>query len=299
MFLLTYARAAIARKITMNIDCADPGYLEKYSKTLPQASHLVRLAQYLLANHGGYSTLRTLFGDALRRAYDEVIDMPRTGRWSLAQLEKTEKTYVGTKVEILVRHALGLPKGNRLDLLIDGTEVDIKNTVRSTWTIPQEAVGEVCLVVRGDDKASTFSAGLLWARAEFLTTEPNRDGKVTVSARRGMSTILWLVNEGALPPNLFEAMTEADRNHILDPSVGGTVRLVRLFRIYQGVEMPRHIILSVAQQKDPMKRLRKNGGARDLLSTEGFTLFSGKWDADELQRRNMRIASDSFICLPV
>jgi Restriction endonuclease NaeI len=282
----------------MPLDCADNGYLREYSKTSPQAIHLVRLAKFLLENHGGYSTLRVLFGDALRRAYDEVIDMPRTGRWSLAQLEKTEKTYVGTKVEILIRHELGLPKGKKLDLLIDGTEVDIKNTIRSTWTIPREAVGEVCLVVRGDDNASTFSAGLLWARAEFLTTRPNRDGKVSVSARQGMSTILWLVNEGVLPPNLFEAMPEENRNLILDPSVGGTVRLVRLFRIYQGIEIPRHIILCVAQQKDPMKRLRKNGGARDLLLTEGLKLFSGKGDADELQRRNMLIAHDSFICLP-
>ena len=39
----------------------------------------------------------------LREALDEVIDTPRTGRFTLSQLEKTEKTYIGTKVEILVR----------------------------------------------------------------------------------------------------------------------------------------------------------------------------------------------------
>lgn len=43
------------------------------------------------------------FGQAVRQAIDEVLDGPRTGRCKLAELAKTEKTYVGTKVEIVVR----------------------------------------------------------------------------------------------------------------------------------------------------------------------------------------------------
>jgi len=39
----------------------------------------------------------------LRRALDEVVDGMRTGRWSVDALEKTEKTYIGTKVEIPVQ----------------------------------------------------------------------------------------------------------------------------------------------------------------------------------------------------
>lgn len=35
------------------------------------------------------------FGEVIRRSIDEVLDGPRTGGWSLDQLEKTEKTYVG------------------------------------------------------------------------------------------------------------------------------------------------------------------------------------------------------------
>ncbi len=40
---------------------------------------------------------------ALRRALDEVIDCQRTGRFSVEQLEKTEKTCIGTQVEIVLR----------------------------------------------------------------------------------------------------------------------------------------------------------------------------------------------------
>ena len=41
-----------------------------------------------------------------------------------SELEKTEKTYIGTKVEILVRDFFRLPKGI-LDLTIDGLDVDV------------------------------------------------------------------------------------------------------------------------------------------------------------------------------
>src|ERR1700760_2481825 len=66
------------------------------------------------------------FGQAIRRSIDEVLDGPRTGRWGFEQLEKTEKTYVGTKLEIVLRTALGLEPGPRLDLEVDGVDVDVK-----------------------------------------------------------------------------------------------------------------------------------------------------------------------------
>ena len=71
-----------------------------------------------------------------RQAVDEVIDAPRTNRFTIGELEKTEKTYLGTKVEILLRDFLKLPKGKILDLSVDGVEVDIKNTMQRAWTIP-------------------------------------------------------------------------------------------------------------------------------------------------------------------
>ncbi|MBK8006821.1 MAG: hypothetical protein IPK12_23875 [Gemmatimonadetes bacterium] len=52
-----------------------------------------------------------LLGDIVRQAIDEVVDGPRTGRWDIDQLTKTEKTYIGTKVEIIVRNELDLDAG--------------------------------------------------------------------------------------------------------------------------------------------------------------------------------------------
>ena len=48
-------------------------------------------------------TFEQFFGGIVRRAIDEVIDGPRTGRWSMDQLTRTEKSYVGSKIEILLR----------------------------------------------------------------------------------------------------------------------------------------------------------------------------------------------------
>ena len=51
------------------------------------------------------------FGAAIRRSLDEVVDGQRTGRYSIDELSKVEKTYIGTKVEILVRAEFGLQRG--------------------------------------------------------------------------------------------------------------------------------------------------------------------------------------------
>src|SRR3954451_25044869 len=96
------------------------------------------------------------FGGVLRQSLDEVLDGPRTGRWDFAQLEKTEKTYVGTKVEIVLRTALGLERGAALDLDIEGVPVDIKWAMNSGWQIPREAVGHLCLCIGGLSSMTRF-----------------------------------------------------------------------------------------------------------------------------------------------
>ncbi|NJS14859.1 MAG: hypothetical protein HC788_09895 [Sphingopyxis sp.] len=76
--------------------------------------------------------LRSFF----RSAIDEVIDTAHPSRYFLSDLEKTEKTYLGTKFEILLRDWLQVPKGVVLDLLIGGREVDVKSTTggKSGWS---------------------------------------------------------------------------------------------------------------------------------------------------------------------
>src|SRR6266567_2220772 len=109
----------------------------------------------------GHSALEECFGQVLRQSFDEVLDGQRTGRFDVDELEKTEKTYIGTKVEIVCRAAFGIRKGapGRMDYLIEGIEVDAKFSLTEGWTIPQEAVGQLCLVMSADDRRSVFRVG--------------------------------------------------------------------------------------------------------------------------------------------
>jgi hypothetical protein len=105
-----------------------------------------RLEAAILRHAGGIDKFKVDIPQLLRRAIDEVIDSARSNRFTLIEIEKTEKTYIGTKIEILLRNHLQMSKGKVLDLSIDGIEVDIKNTIGSNWTIPIEALGHPCIL---------------------------------------------------------------------------------------------------------------------------------------------------------
>lgn len=61
-----------------------------------------QLEKAILRNAGGLEKFKKEIPLLLRKAIDEVIDAPRTNRFTLDEIEKTEKTYLGIKVEILL-----------------------------------------------------------------------------------------------------------------------------------------------------------------------------------------------------
>ena len=118
---------------------------------------LARLEADLFLAVGGKERFEEKLRSFFRSAIDEVIDTARTGRYFLSDLEKTEKTYLGTKFEILLRDWLQVPRGVLLDLLIGGQEVDVKSTTGggSGWMIPPEAINQLCILLRINEDAST------------------------------------------------------------------------------------------------------------------------------------------------
>lgn len=104
----------------------------------------------LLAAVGGRELFEEKLRGFFRSSIDEVIDTARTRRFFLHELEKTEKTYLGTKFEILLRDWLQVPHGVILDLQIGGREVDVKSTTGggSGWMIPPEALGQLCILLQ-------------------------------------------------------------------------------------------------------------------------------------------------------
>lgn len=249
----------------------------------------------VLTRAGGIDKLRAVFPQMIRRAIDEVIDTPRTKRLKLDQLEKTEKTYLGTKIEIFLRDLLGLPKG-LLDLVVDGLDVDIKNTVGSNWMIPTEAVDKPCILVMSDELLALCQLGIIVAHPAYLTPGSNKDKKRSIAAA-GWDHIDWILLNEPYPANFWEAVTPATAQQIMLGN-SGTERLVRLFTAVPRRAIHRDIIQGVAQQKDYMKRLRKNGGARDRLAADGVALLSGTYDGAIIEHLGLgRIEKDEFIAV--
>lgn len=215
-------------------------------------------------------------GKALRQAFDEVIDGPRTGRYSIEQLEKTEKTYIGTKVEIVLRAELELERGIVLDNLICGHEVDTKFSLTGDWMIPTEAIGHLCLLIAANDNTSTFSVGLLRTIPDVLTVGSNQDKKKTVSSA-GKKKIVWLLHKEPLPRNFLLDVDANLRAQILAPP-SASRRLRSLFTLVTGQIIPRSAILQVAQLRgDPLKRARE---LKPPLLKEGFQVLCATYDTD-------------------
>jgi hypothetical protein len=213
------------------------------------------------------------FAKILREEIDWLVDSVRTGRTLINELEGPEKTYLGTRIERAIRSFFNLEKG-RHDLVVNGIDVDVKNTVASNWMIGQELAGVICLIVKISEEQSCFDMGLVRATADVLTTKPNSDRKRSVSAR-GRSQIRWLLKAQPLPlPCTAVLPTEVWREIARLPN--GNERVAELFRSAVGKIVTREAVHVAAKQKDFMKRIRKNGGARDLLEAEGILVLGDK-----------------------
>nr|WP_162858427.1 NaeI family type II restriction endonuclease [Sneathiella chungangensis] len=222
----------------------------------------------------------------LRECVDDVLQTAKTGRRAYSQLEKTEKTYIGTRVEIMLRALLDLEKG-KLDTVIKGRDVDIKNTMGSNWMIPTEAIDHPCMLVAADEESSLCYFGIFIAREEYLTRSSNRDAKKSIS-QDGFSNIYWIFREEEYPPNFWRTVSEEAVAAIFNGK-NGNERVKTLFRYIQERVITRDIIEAVAQQSDFMRRLRsdKKRGTRQRLAEEGIILLNGHFDSGLISLLNL------------
>ena len=256
---------------------------------------LATLRANLLMAVGGQDLFEERLRSFFRSAIDEVIDTARTRRFFLSDLEKTEKTYLGTKFEILLRDWLQVPHGVLLDLKIGGEEVDVKSTTagKSGWMIPPEAVGQLCILLRVNELTSVCAVGLVRARSEYLSAGRNRDAKATLSAE-GRANIWWLVLDFPYTPNFWTTISAELRSKIMQPK-GGTARLAILFENCLKTPVSRVLIASVAAQDDFMKRLRRHGGARDLLGPKGIAILYSEKDRALMLQLGLTFGSREFV----
>jgi hypothetical protein len=227
-------------------------------------------------------TLPELFGKCVRQALDEVIDGPRTGRWSIDQLDTTEQSYIGTKVEIIVRTELGAEKGERADCSLGDSDTDVKwSRYYASWMIGPENVGTVCLGICTDAKQGTFSVGLFVPFADRLRRGTNRDRKLQMKAEARDRYVRWLVHKEPLPRNFIADLAPADRAYIF-AGKSAQERVRRVAERLRGYFIPRQAFETAAMRKgDPMRRLRSDKHNPDGLA--GFQLLSTRYAGDKIR----------------
>lgn len=148
----------------------------------------------ILEKVGGIDSLKHNLPLLIFKAMDEIIDNERTGRTLFSQTEKTEKTYLGTKLEIWIRSFFDVPKGTKHDLVIANTDVDVKTTIGTNWMIPSECIGSPCLLISINEPSNVVKLGLFLAQEEYLSTSHNRDKKRSLN-KLGKDSIKWLIEE--------------------------------------------------------------------------------------------------------
>ncbi len=141
---------------------------------------------------------------------------------------------------------------------------------KSSWN-------HVNLLIAYDERKAQFRAGLAYV-VEAVLGAQNRDSKRTIK-KEYYENISWIVANAPYPPNFLAALPDQILSQIVSPASAND-RVEALLTLVQGTIIPRHAICSVANQQDPLKRLRRNGGARENLWTKGILVLSGtsNWD---------------------
>ncbi|MEU5774291.1 NaeI family type II restriction endonuclease [Streptomyces venezuelae] len=244
---------------------------------------------------------RERFRWALRDSLDELLDGQRTGRWAYQHLTKTEKTYLGTAVEVNLTKEFDIDNGEDLDWSIAGLDIDCKfSRDLGGWEIPMEMYlcadhGErggradhVAVLTWMNDTTSQWAAGIVRVTDERLRWKQernanghrvrayNRDNKRKLDPG-AKSAVHWLWGglQTDLPTNLLLHLEPEARERILTASrpgraSSGQQRVDQLFREVQDRLIGRQAVLTVAQQDDSPKRARD---ARIDLRPEGIVVL--------------------------
>lgn len=242
----------------------------------------------------GQPDARERFRWALRDSLDELLDGQRTGRWCYQQLSKTEKTYLGTAVEVNLTKEFAIPNGEDLDWRVAGADLDCKfSKDLGGWEIPMEMyrcedhgdrtgkMDHPALLVWLSDDKSQWAAGVVtitddrlkWKQPKVgadVVRAYNRDNKRKL-AEASAREVFWFWGglQDDLPTNLLLHLSEEVRARILT-SNSGQERINQLFREVSERLVGRQTVLTVGQQDDSPKRARDS---RLDLRDEGLVVL--------------------------
>jgi len=164
----------------------------------PDSLQIEQLEKAILRNAGGLEIFKKEIPLLLRKAIDEVIDSPRTNRFTLDEAKINERIYLGTKIRLWIRTLLKFPIGKTSDHSFSKTQIGIQSTICQTWSVPREFVGNPCLLVKSDEKRGVCSVGTLMIRDEVLNAAEKSSGRRVISSA-GIENIRWILKDEPLP----------------------------------------------------------------------------------------------------
>ncbi|MDR6324698.1 NaeI family type II restriction endonuclease [Actinoplanes couchii] len=213
-------------------------------------------------------------GYAIREALDQIYDGQRTGRWDFTQLLKTEKTHIGTLVEIWLQREFEFSDGRELDYNIAGADVDCKwSRNLYEWEIPEEMYSrgdKIALVVWANEYTARWASGLIRISEEVLRPRGNQRDKKRHLNDRGRGRILWLVAGADLVKNTLLHISDPQKLNRIAYATRGQIAVDNLFRELPGELVNRATVLTAAQQVDSAKRVRDS---RIRLRPDGIVIF--------------------------
>ena len=159
--------------------------------------------------------------------------------------------------------------------------------------IPPEAIDQFCILLRVNESLAKCAVGIVRARQNYLRGGQNRDSKTSFSAA-GTANIWWLVSDFDYTPNFWSQIDEPLRDKILSAGKG-TRRLAFLFENCLGIPVSRVQVAGIAAQDDFMKRIRRNGGARDLLAPKAIAILYSETDRDLMLKLGLKFGSREFV----
>lgn len=214
---------------------------------------------------------RTAF--VLREALDQAYDGLRTGRWDYSQLLKTEKTHIGTLVEMWLQREFLFEDGDELDYRIAGEDVDAKwSRNLYDWEIPPEMYergNKLALVVWANEYTVSWAMGLIRITEGVLVPMGKQRDKKRRLNPIGRDSIVWIHRDKSMIRNtLLHLPAQAiDRIRL---SSSGQKAINELFRAAQSQLVDRAAIVAAGQQIDSAKRVRD---ARRALAAEGIVIL--------------------------
>ena len=169
----------------------------------PDYGSLKRLENKIIEQARGWQRFKRDIPNLIRQGIDEVIDTPRTMRFTFDELEKIEKAYLGIKLKILMRHHLELEHGKVLDVLADGVEIGMLTTSGRRWAVPKVAIGHPYILIGYDERTARCSFGLTVFSASRMMNGLARRRRI-VDAEQPHLPVHWMLRDEPYPRNPWE-----------------------------------------------------------------------------------------------